>query len=87
MGGRVNPKNLKAEPIRVCHAELESVSDESPFRKKCPACGTGTLLVHRDQETFMLTNVDCCTLCGQTVIYSDKFINGVPVKDITVKPN
>lgn len=59
-----------------------SASDESPFRKKCPTCKTGTLLVHRDQKTFTLINVDCCTLCGQTVIYSDKVIGGEPVMDI-----
>lgn len=79
-------RNIRAEPISVCHAELVAASAESPYRKYCPVCKLGILLVRRDPATFMLINVDNCSLCGQTVIYRDKFIGGEPVADV-VQPN
>ena len=76
------PKNVNAPAIRVSHTKLERWSEESDFKSKCPACEKGLLLVMRDQVTFALINVDRCVSCGQTVIYTDKFIAGSPVTDL-----
>jgi hypothetical protein len=76
-------QNMKAEPMHVRHADLEPFCDtDSPFKKLCPACLEGILLVYRDQTTMELINVDRCTHCGQTLIYSDETIGGEPVKRI-----
>ena len=73
-------ENMKADPVKACHAQLEPFrGTESPYRKLCPTCREGALLVRRDQGSMMLTNVDRCTHCGQVVVYSDRFINGEPV--------
>jgi thiol-disulfide isomerase/thioredoxin len=74
--------NSKAAPVLVSHLDLERVSNDSLFRSWCPSCKKGMLLVQRDQGTFRLINVDRCTLCGQTVIYTDKIIGGEPVEDV-----
>jgi uncharacterized protein (DUF983 family) len=74
---RVN--NTRAPAIRVCHAKLQRCSEGSDYRVRCPACANGILLVLRDQVTFALINVDRCVSCGQTVVYTDKEINGEPV--------
>jgi predicted metal-dependent HD superfamily phosphohydrolase len=76
-------KNLEAEPLKVRHADLEPMSD-SRFRRRCPTCREGALLVRRDQETFALINVDMCTLCAQRFIYLDETIGGAKVTDGTV---
>jgi hypothetical protein len=64
---------------------MKRISDSSVFRVRCPVCEEGILMVCRHQESFELVNVDRCTRCAQMVIYTDKFINGEPVLDITVK--
>lgn len=75
-------EKMNAAPVTVSHADLKRFSDESPYRSYCPVCETGVLLVNRDQQTFVLINVDRCTYCAQTIIYSDKAIAGEPVMDI-----
>jgi uncharacterized protein (DUF983 family) len=73
-------ENMRADPLRVKHADLERYRDtESPYRKLCPACRKGAMMVHRDPGSMVLSSVDRCTWCGQTVVYSDAFINGEPV--------
>ena len=80
--------NVDAKPIRVRHAELRRFRDtESPFRKTCPACGEGALMVYRDQVSLMLSSVDRCTHCGQTFVYSDAFIDGEPVSHVENDPS
>lgn len=81
------PKKVEERILRVSHARLQRVSSESAFRSRCPACEKGILLVCRDQETFAIINTDCCVLCGQRVIYTDRFIAGWPVVDVTVGKN
>jgi hypothetical protein len=62
------------------HSSLKDYNIESAYRKFCPVCNEGALLVQRDQETFDLINVDRCIRCAQLVIYDDETINDEPVK-------
>lgn len=72
--------NFEREPLRLKHASLERVSDESPFRVKCPACPKGVLLVSRNQKTLGLAREDCCVSCGQRVVYTDDDIAGMALE-------
>lgn len=81
-------KYIRAAPIRVSHANLQPYgSGESAYRRLCPKCKTGALMVRRDLESLALTNLDNCTLCGQHFIYSDRFIGGEPVADVVKTPS
>jgi uncharacterized protein (DUF983 family) len=63
-------KNIN-EPIKkIKHSELLRTGD-SAYRSACPECEEGTLLVMRDPNTFQLSPVDRCLLCGQTFEYVD----------------
>jgi hypothetical protein len=72
-------KNRDKPARRVSHTSLRRVSENSPFRSFCPACGEGFLLVRRDQESFALLSTDRCTSCGQLILYTDSFIHGEPL--------
>lgn len=72
--------NFKKPPVRTAHASLEKVSDESPFKVRCPACPKGMLLVARNQKTFGLAREDCCVSCGQRVVYTDTDIAGMALE-------
>jgi hypothetical protein len=74
--------NVHAPPIKVSHASLRPASGESLYRKRCPVCETGVLLVYRDPVSFMLRSVDRCIHCGQQVIYTDRYIAGEPVVNV-----
>ena len=76
------PANITEPVMYVRHSELTRSSDESPYRSVCPKCNEGTLLVNRNQTTFQLMRIDCCTLCGQTVCYQDVTINTESLKDL-----
>ncbi len=76
-------ENLKAEPMRVAHADLRRVNSASQFKCWCPKCKEGILLVCRQQSSGTLINIDRCTRCGQQYLYTDKFIGGEPVLDVT----
>lgn len=81
-------ENMNAEPLRVCHAELQPFRDtESPFRKLCPVCQEGALMVYRDPASMMLSSVDRCTHCAQMIVYSDAFMNGEPVSHVEKEPS
>lgn len=71
--------NFSADPIIVKHASLKSI-DNSLYRKSCPVCYHGTLLVRRNNKTFVLEEIDVCILCGQHVKYQD--IDNLRSKDI-----
>jgi len=58
-------------PLHVKHAELLRASYDSPYKRVCPSCDDGLLLVMRDQKTFELLAEDCCVLCAQRFIYDD----------------
>ena len=62
--------NLQKPVLELNHSKLES-SGESLYRKICPVCKEGVLLVYRDQESFKLVDLDMCILCGQRVKYLD----------------
>ena len=71
----------KDVPVRhVRHADLTPF-DEGHFKRDCPACERGVLLVRRDQKTLALINTDICTLCSQRFVYIDKAIAGAPIQD------
>ncbi len=64
-------ENLNKEPLHVKHSELENLSEESPYRKKCPVCPEGMLFMRRDLKTFNLVNTDMCISCAQQFVYDD----------------
>lgn len=64
-------ENYKKEPIRVKHSDLKDFSEDSYYKKCCPSCKNGVLLVKRDQETLKLLEEDFCVSCGRRVIYTD----------------
>lgn len=63
--------NKNAPVITVLHSNLTRANEESDYKRDCPVCKRGVLLVSRDQKTFELLATDRCILCGQQVIYSD----------------
>ena len=65
------PINFTNSPIDVKHSDLINVSEDSLYRKKCPVCNDGVLLVYRDKKTFDLAEYDRCVSCGQSVRYLD----------------
>jgi hypothetical protein len=72
--------NVKAEPLRVLHADL-TVYGDSAFSVVCPACKEGLLVGRRHPETLLPRRVDSCLLCGQAVIYEDATIAGESFHD------
>ena len=74
-------KNEHAPVRRLQHADLTPF-DEGGFKRECPACERGVLLVRRDQKTLALINMDTCTLCAQRFMYTDVTIAGAPVQDV-----
>jgi predicted RNA-binding Zn-ribbon protein involved in translation (DUF1610 family) len=63
--------HINDPPKHVKHAELVSLSYDSIYKKVCPACDDGMLLVTRNQKTLELSAEDRCILCGQQFIYDD----------------
>lgn len=61
--------------MRIRHAGLEQVGDQSPFRVWCPVCDQGILLVRRFD--LALSRFDRCTLCGQQFWYHDSQVGGL----------
>jgi len=57
--------------ILVNHSDLDELDGESLFRRQCPVCEHGVLLVCRNQQTFELEADDYCVYCGQHVEYLD----------------
>lgn len=57
-------------PIRVKHSELEEFDPESSFKRYCPACRHGILMVYRHNDhPEYIHAVDRCSVCLQSVIY------------------
>ncbi len=64
--------NVVSDPtIFVVWRQLKPASDESQWRRECPFCDGGILLVGRNQESMVLSQIDGCISCGRTVLYSD----------------
>jgi hypothetical protein len=67
----MKPNNINAPILDVKHAELKKSGDR-PWRRQCPACISGFLLVSRDpSDGYKLKAVDRCVGCGQAVHYVD----------------
>lgn len=62
--------NINKITMNVLHKNLKRV-EESEWKRICPACNKGLLLVLRNLETFKLEKIDHCILCGQRVEYLD----------------
>ena len=63
--------NIDATVVFVEHATLERADDSTYWRRICPKCEVGTLLVQREYGTFVLSLLDRCDKCGQKFIYRD----------------
>lgn len=65
--------NLNKPVYTVKHSQLQTPEgDESIFRKICPVCEYGLLLVHRSQTApYHVLGRDNCVYCGQNFFYSD----------------
>ncbi len=61
--------NRAAPVLQVEHFRLEPMGNG--WKRECPACGQGLLLVVRHPDTFRLEPLDSCTLCAQRVEYLD----------------
>jgi hypothetical protein len=77
-------ENVKAERMRVAHADLRRVNSSSQFKSWCPKCKEGMLTVCRQQSSGTIINIDRCIQCGQQFLYTDKFIGGEVVLDVTM---
>lgn len=64
-------KNIGEPIMDVNHLDLVPISVDSAFKKHCPACDNGILLMRRNEETFELEELDCCIVCGQAIRYLD----------------
>ena len=62
--------NVGKPAIKVKHSKLKSV-DGGNYKRFCPACKEGILLVGRERLTLRLLEEDRCILCGQRVKYTD----------------
>jgi hypothetical protein len=63
-------KNIDSPVLEVEHCKLQSW-DNSAYKRECPACKKGLLLVSRERKTLRLLEEDHCVLCGQRVKYTD----------------
>jgi len=61
--------NYREPTIYLMHADLER-TDDSAYRSMCPVCGSGILLVMRNED-MTLSCEDFCTECAQRFIYMD----------------
>ena len=62
--------NIHKPILEIRHKDLVPYG-HSLYKRICPACKEGLLLVRRNQETMELEPIDICLLCGQTVKYTD----------------
>ena len=64
-------KNLKKPAVLVRHADLKTAVRGSAYKRLCPVCKTGMLMVTRNRKTMKLEAIDRCTECYQEVRYID----------------
>lgn len=70
-------KNVNESFKIVRHADLQRVTEDSPFRSWCPVCDKGLLLVRRLALLDMrLSKMDNCSMCGQQFFYEEDEIAG-----------
>lgn len=64
--------NIDKEPITVNHGELRDATNDSIYKKECPSCEIGWLLVSREYNPpHKIKANDYCLYCGQRFIYAD----------------
>lgn len=63
--------NVNKVVIEVYWRQLRAFTEESSYKRDCPFCKAGILLVGRDSETMVLEEYDRCITCGQRVRYLD----------------
>lgn len=68
-------RTIEHQAIGLRHSALLPASEVSAYKRLCPFCGEGMLLVRRDDMNGKLKRQDRCTSCGQAVKYLDDKIN------------
>ena len=63
--------NFAKPIIAVYWSQLRPMTPEQPYKRDCPFCENGLLLVSRDRKTGELEELDGCIRCGQRVLYLD----------------
>lgn len=66
---RLYVPNIDRKRIRLYHSDLPKVRDDV-YRRKCPFCLDGMLLLSRGEDGRLVPN-DMCIGCGQRVEYLD----------------
>lgn len=61
--------NAAKEIIEVYWAQLKPIGES--YKRECPFCESGLLLVGRDRDTGVLEALDRCIGCAQAVRYLD----------------
>ena len=62
---------MSKEAIAVYWSRLRPTLEKYTYKRECPFCENGLLLVGRDRETMELEEHDGCIGCGQRVRYLD----------------
>jgi hypothetical protein len=65
------PANIHAPIMKVAWGQLKKDDYEHYYRRQCPVCENGLLLVRRHYDTFEIEHFDRCISCGQQVEYTD----------------
>jgi hypothetical protein len=68
--GELVAANVKSPIMEINYKDLQPCENEQ-WKKVCPKCKVGLLLIERDLETFKLQQMDTCILCGQHVKFLD----------------
>ncbi len=63
--------NTEKEAIDVYWSQLKSADKYSVYKRECPFCENGMLLLGRNRETMQLDEYDRCIGCRQRIRYLD----------------
>ena len=63
--------NFAKPIIAVYWSQLRPSTPEQSWKRDCPFCENGLLLVGRDRKTMVFEEIDGCIRCGQRVLYLD----------------
>lgn len=61
---------LDSNALSINYFELP-YDDKFQWRRDCPVCSDGLLLIGRDRDTLEIERKDRCTLCAQQFIFLD----------------
>lgn len=62
--------HIRSPIMEIYYKDLQPYENEK-WKRVCPKCKVGLLLIGRDLETCKLQEMDNCILCGQHVKYLD----------------